>query len=127
MRSICLALLLALVASVPIEQTHSVMETLPAKKFMIQVRFDPSVGWLAIQPRWLFLFGTRVARPCYQSEDPPRAERERGGWRLKTARVRVCVCVGYTYGGRFPLRSYDSVCCLHLSDTVVADVGRVVA
>merc|ERR1711988_2003790 len=40
MRSFCLALLLALVASVPIEQTHSVMETLPAKKFMIQVGND---------------------------------------------------------------------------------------
>ena len=39
MKSVLAALLAAtVVASVPIEQTHSVMETLPAKKFMIQVR-----------------------------------------------------------------------------------------
>ena len=39
MKSVLSVLLVAtLAASVPIEQTHSVMETLPAKKFMIQVR-----------------------------------------------------------------------------------------
>jgi hypothetical protein len=39
MKSVLSALQVATqAASVPIEQTHSVMETLPAKKFMIQVR-----------------------------------------------------------------------------------------
>merc|ERR1711988_1577204 len=70
MRSFCLALLLALVASVPIEQTHSVMETLPAKKFMIQV-------------------GNDLQNSELEESEPDQAVR--GGWDLEQYRIKQTI------------------------------------
>merc|ERR1712146_724981 len=70
MRSFCLALLLALVASVPIERTHSVMETLPAKKFMIQV-------------------GNDLQNSELEESEPDQAVK--GGWDLEQYRIKQTI------------------------------------